>query len=56
MNSASRIVQTSSQWLISHVDRHGAGDGSQHEPDRNRQHVDDDDVLERARVERQSAK
>ena len=36
-----------------HVDHHGAGRGAQHEPDRDRQHVDDDDVLQRAGVERQ---
>ena len=53
MNSASRIVQTSSQWLMLDVDRDRPGHRAEHEPDGNRQHVDDDDVLERARVERQ---
>ena len=36
-----------------HVDRDGAGHRAQHEPDGDRQHVDDDDVLERAGVERE---
>ena len=31
-----------------HVNRHGARHGPQHEPDRDRQHVDDDNVLERS--------
>ena len=52
MNSASRIVQTNSQWLIVDVDHDRAGDRAQHEPDGDRQHVDDDDVLERTGVER----
>jgi len=29
-----------------------AGDRTQHEPHRDRQHVDDDDLLERSRVQR----
>ena len=33
------------------VDRDRAGDRAQHEPDRDRQHVDDDDVLERPGIE-----
>ena len=49
MNSASRIVQTSSQWLISTSTATRPGHGAEHEPDGDRQHVDDDDVLERAR-------
>ena len=44
-------MQTSSQVADLDVDRDGAGDRAQHEADRNRQHVDDDDVLERGRVE-----
>ena len=38
-----------------HVDRDGPGHRAEHEPDGNRQHVDDDDVLERARVEREES-
>jgi hypothetical protein len=36
-----------------HVNRHRASEGPQHEPAGNRQHVDNDDVLERDRVERE---
>ncbi len=36
-----------------HVDGHGPGGRPQHEPDRDREHVDDDDVLQRTGVERQ---
>ena len=43
----------SSQWLIGHVDRDRAGDRAQHEADGDRQHVDDDDVLERAGIQRE---
>ena len=56
MNSASRIVQTSSQWLISTSTATAPADRAQHEADRDRQHVDDDDVLERTRVERPAAR
>ena len=38
-----------------HVDRDRASGRAQHEPDRDRQHVDDHDVLERPGVKRQQA-
>ena len=52
----SSIVQDSSQWLIGTSIATAPPAGAQHEADRDRQHVENDDVLQRPGVERAAAR